>query len=198
MNASVLAAGAAPPKPSHAEDQNKKEERFHCSTSSCLSSSASYGTPPPGSSTERRGKEAHQTIGQEVLDLCHTIIILFSSSRQDSAEEKTRSQRGCAEDGGNTNEIIRVRFGDLFEWYEHKNNKVVGLLLRAKRHGLVEFDKEMLFQGQDDDVIIGLQQDNYNQILAARRKTNKYQGGEEKEDKQQLKSSFTWGDALSG
>ena len=34
--------------------------------------------------------------------------------------------------------------------------QVVGILLRARRHGLVKFEGEMLFQRRDDDVTITL------------------------------------------
>jgi hypothetical protein len=49
-------------------------------------------------------------------------------------------------------------FGVLFKFYETKSNKLVGDLLRARKHNLVEFDqsKEILFQGQDDNVVIRL------------------------------------------
>lgn len=36
----------------------------------------------------------------------------------------------------------------------HINNKLVGLLLRARKHKLVDFEGEMLFQRRDDDVPI--------------------------------------------
>ena len=37
-------------------------------------------------------------------------------------------------------------FGDLFRLYTRISDKVVGLLLRARKHGLVAFEPEMLFQ----------------------------------------------------
>ena len=36
------------------------------------------------------------------------------------------------------------------------SNKVVGILLRARKYGFVTFEGEMLFQGQDDNVVITL------------------------------------------
>ena len=36
------------------------------------------------------------------------------------------------------------------------SNKVVGLLLRARKHGLVDFPGEMLYQRRDDHVVIKL------------------------------------------
>ena len=47
-------------------------------------------------------------------------------------------------------------FGDLFRIYTRISDKVVGILLRAKKYGLVYFEPEMLFQGAHDDVPIFL------------------------------------------
>lgn len=47
-----------------------------------------------------------------------------------------------------------IEFGRLFEIYNKISNKVVGLLLRARKHGLIDFAGEMLFQRRDDNVII--------------------------------------------
>lgn len=38
--------------------------------------------------------------------------------------------------------------------YVHISDKVVGLLLRARKHKLVDFEGEILFQRRDDDVPI--------------------------------------------
>ena len=88
-----------------------------------------YGTPVEGSKTEMRAKTAHQRISNEIVQL----II---------------EQRG-----GNGKS---VKFGELFRIYTVISNKVVGVLLRARRHGLVHFEGETLFQGRDDDVEITL------------------------------------------
>uniref|UniRef100_A0A8C9VH11 Si:dkey-29b11.3 n=1 Tax=Scleropages formosus TaxID=113540 RepID=A0A8C9VH11_SCLFO len=58
--------------------------------------------------------------------------------------------RSC-EDGS-----VIVEFGRLFERYVTISNKVVGVLLRARRQGLVRFQGEMLWQGRDDQVVITL------------------------------------------
>ena len=42
-------------------------------------------------------------------------------------------------------------FGDLFKLYTRISDKVVGILLRAKKYGLVGFEPEILFQSRDDD-----------------------------------------------
>ena len=49
-----------------------------------------------------------------------------------------------------------VTFGRLFERYTRISNKVVGMLLRARKQNLVHFEGEMLFQRRDDGVIITL------------------------------------------
>nr|XP_033792999.1 actin-binding Rho-activating protein-like isoform X2 [Geotrypetes seraphini] len=94
-----------------------------------------YGRPTKGSNTEQRGKEAHMHLGKEVQELCLVI--------------KTIGEKG--EDGK-----PRVTFGRLFEAYVTISNKVVGVLLRARKHGLVQFEGEMLWQGRDDKVVITL------------------------------------------
>ncbi|NXK29096.1 ABRA protein, partial [Arenaria interpres] len=95
----------------------------------------SYGRPPEGSRTEQRGKDAHSHVGKEVEELCLVI----------------RRTGEVGEDGR-----VSVTFGQLFETYVTISNKVVGILLRARKHGLVRFEGEMLWQGKDDDVVITL------------------------------------------
>ncbi|MBN3298148.1 ABRA protein, partial [Amia calva] len=57
----------------------------------------------------------------------------------------------CGQDGQ-----IRMTFGRLFDRYVKISDKVVGILLRCRKHGMVAFEGEMLWKGQDDDVIITL------------------------------------------
>ena len=49
-----------------------------------------------------------------------------------------------------------VRFGPLFEYYNRISNKLVGVLMRARKHGYITFVGEMLYQRRDDDVQISL------------------------------------------
>ena len=49
-----------------------------------------------------------------------------------------------------------ITFGRLFEIYTVISNKVVGVLLRARKYGFVTFEGETLFQRQDDHVVITL------------------------------------------
>ena len=47
-----------------------------------------------------------------------------------------------------TEAVAVVLFGHLFSMYTRISDKVVGLLLRAKKYGLVYFEPEILFQGK--------------------------------------------------
>uniref|UniRef100_A0A8C2JJE1 Costars domain-containing protein n=1 Tax=Cyprinus carpio TaxID=7962 RepID=A0A8C2JJE1_CYPCA len=51
---------------------------------------------------------------------------------------------------------IYVTFGRLFDRYVKISDKVVGILLRCRKHKMVDFEGEMLWKGQDDDIIITL------------------------------------------
>lgn len=95
-----------------------------------------YGRPKAGSLTEYRGKKANIQVYQEMLELC-TVI----NDEGHSISKKTPELRG-------------ILFGELFNIYTHINDKLVGLLLRARKHELIEFEGEVLFQRRDDNVPI--------------------------------------------
>ena len=94
-----------------------------------------HGRPEAGSRTEFRGKSAGVHVTREIIELCE--IIEASGSPQ--------------HDG-----TIGITFGALFEIYTKISNKLVGMLLRARKQDLVSFEGEMLFQRRDDDVVIYL------------------------------------------
>ncbi|KAM9838996.1 actin binding Rho activating protein b [Aulostomus maculatus] len=94
-----------------------------------------YGRPKEGTKTAERAKRAEQHIHREIDDMCYVIRTMADRD----ADGKTR-----------------VTFGQLFERYVRISDKVVGILMRARKHGKVKFEGEMLWQGQDDDVIITL------------------------------------------
>ncbi|XP_070978802.1 actin-binding Rho-activating protein-like [Oncorhynchus clarkii lewisi] len=102
-----------------------------------------YGRPQEGSLTEQRGQDAHIHISREVEELCQVIRDIGES---------------CGDGGGEKRPVVTVEFGKLFEHYVNISNKVVGILLRARKQGLVSFEGEMLWQGQDDRVLITLLQ----------------------------------------
>ncbi|NXY42095.1 ABRA protein, partial [Ceuthmochares aereus] len=94
-----------------------------------------YGRPKEGTKTAERAKKAEAHIHREIRDMCFII------------ESMAKPQP----DGK-----IQVTFGELFERYVRISDKVVGILMRARKHGLVDFEGEMLWQGRDDNVIITL------------------------------------------
>lgn len=102
-----------------------------------------YGRPLHGSMTEQRGKDAHTHISKEVQELCEVI--------KNIGEMEDRN-----EEGGCSRTVVTVKFGKLFDRYVTISNKLVGILLRARKQRLVEFQGEMLWQGQDDHVVITL------------------------------------------
>ncbi|GLD67462.1 actin-binding Rho-activating protein-like protein [Lates japonicus] len=105
-----------------------------------------YGRPLQGSMTEQRGKDAHTHISREVQELCEVIRII--------GEPRDSVEGGSSSDG----KVITVEFGKLFEHYVTISNKLVGVLLRARKQRLVDFKGEMLWQGKDDHVLITLLQ----------------------------------------
>ncbi|KFQ81656.1 Actin-binding Rho-activating protein [Phaethon lepturus] len=94
-----------------------------------------YGRPKEGTKTAERAKRAEAHIHREIRDMCF-IIESMAKPRPDGK--------------------IQVTFGELFERYVRISDKVVGILMRARKHGLVDFEGEMLWQGRDDNVIITL------------------------------------------
>nr|XP_057909394.1 actin-binding Rho-activating protein-like [Doryrhamphus excisus] len=100
-----------------------------------------YGRPLQGSLTAQRGEDAHTHISREVQELCEVIRKIGEQTYEDGAG------RG-----------ISVKFGKLFEHYVTISNKLVGILLRARKQKMVDFEGEMLWQGKDDDVMITLLQ----------------------------------------
>ncbi|GAB6030478.1 hypothetical protein CHUAL_007342 [Chamberlinius hualienensis] len=98
-------------------------------------SDVGYGRPVEGSKTEYRGKKAGELITSEIKTLCEMIW-----------EFGEKNEAGTA----------RITFGELFEIYTRISNKLVGILMRARKYGLLNFKGEMLFQRRDDNVVIEL------------------------------------------
>lgn len=96
-----------------------------------------YGTPQEGTKSHARGLKAQDHVAQEITDLCGVILNV-----------------GDAQPDG----TVCVTFGRLFNVYTRISDKIVGMLNRARRHQLVQFEGEMLYQGQDNHVIITLVQ----------------------------------------
>lgn len=117
------------------QKQNPFSQHTRPSVAAPLKGQDDYGRPLQGSKTELRGRDAHIRVGREVRELCEAI-------------------RRIGEPG----KVVTVEFGKLFDHYVTISNKLVGILLRARKQGLVEFDGEMLWQGKDDHVVITLLQ----------------------------------------
>ncbi|XP_067230787.1 actin-binding Rho-activating protein [Chanodichthys erythropterus] len=96
---------------------------------------AGYGRPKEGSKTAQRADRAQKHIRREMDEMC---FIIRDMGQRDK-------------DGH-----IWVTFGRLFDRYVKISDKVVGILLRCRKHKMVDFEGEMLWKGQDDDVIITL------------------------------------------
>ncbi|NXP09544.1 ABRA protein, partial [Thinocorus orbignyianus] len=94
-----------------------------------------YGRPKEGTKTAERAKRAEAHIHREIRDMCFII--------ESMAKPRPNGK-------------IQVTFGELFDRYVRISDKVVGILMRARKHGLVDFEGEMLWQGRDDNVIITL------------------------------------------
>uniref|UniRef100_A0A915HYD2 Costars domain-containing protein n=1 Tax=Romanomermis culicivorax TaxID=13658 RepID=A0A915HYD2_ROMCU len=94
-----------------------------------------YGRPAKGSLTEKRGIEAGHHICKEIVYLCEII-----------------DEYGTRKDDGS----CVIEFGKLFNIYTFISDKLVGMLLRARRHKIVAFEGEMLFQRRDDAVPVVL------------------------------------------
>ena len=93
-----------------------------------------YGWPVLGSMTEMRGKEAKQILSAET-----ECLVRFIKSV-----------------GVRHGDHVMILFRELFTKYRQISNKLVGLLLRARRDGLVQFDGEILLQNRDENVPIYL------------------------------------------
>ncbi|GCB77696.1 hypothetical protein scyTo_0017641 [Scyliorhinus torazame] len=94
-----------------------------------------YGQPKEGTKTAERGQRAQKHVQKEMQEMCFII-------------------RSMGIEGGDGK--IRVTFGRLFDRYVTVSDKVVGILMRARKHALLDFQGEMLWKGEHDDVVITL------------------------------------------
>ncbi|KAI4465157.1 striated muscle activator of rho-dependent signaling-related [Holotrichia oblita] len=99
-----------------------------------------YGRPEKGSLSESRGFKATAQVCKEMLELCEMISLygepLFTPLENPNDPRKV------------------ISFGDLFTLYTIISDKLVGMLLRARKHKIVDFEGECLFQRRDDHVPI--------------------------------------------
>ena len=124
-----------------------------------------YGTPVPGSKTEARGKLAHQRVSKEIWELCCIIEEngitrkgkeINKNKQHADTSEKLQETKCIQNDDEEHFSITTIDFRTLFAIYTFISNKLVGVLLRARKYGLVDFEGETLFQRRDDNVIITL------------------------------------------
>ncbi|ENN73012.1 actin-binding Rho-activating protein [Dendroctonus ponderosae] len=101
-----------------------------------------YGKPPKGSLSEQRSFKATIQVCKEMLQLCE-IINQCGEPLYEPHEKKDDPRKV-------------ISFGNLFSIYTGISDKVVGMLIRARKHQLVEFEGECLFQRRDDHVPIFL------------------------------------------
>lgn len=94
-----------------------------------------YGRPKDGSKTAKRGDRAQKHILREMEEMVWII-----------------RDMGFKDKEGRTT----ITFGRLFDRYVKISDKVVGILLRCRKHKMLDFEGEMLWQGRDDNVIITL------------------------------------------
>ncbi|XP_031709101.1 actin-binding Rho-activating protein [Anarrhichthys ocellatus] len=94
-----------------------------------------YGRPKDGSRTAERGDRAQKHVHREMEEMVWLI-----------------RDMGFKDKEGRT----IISFGRLFDRYVKISDKVVGIVLRCRKHKMLDFDGEMLWKGQDDDVIITL------------------------------------------
>uniref|UniRef100_A0A915E460 Costars domain-containing protein n=1 Tax=Ditylenchus dipsaci TaxID=166011 RepID=A0A915E460_9BILA len=92
-----------------------------------------------------RANKAAKCIAKEMFQLCQVI-----------EENGHRNSPSSYE--------ITITFGDLFKIYQFISDKLVGILLRARKHNMLHFEGEMLFQRRDEQKVIHLLL-NHQQIL---------------------------------
>ncbi|XP_043209613.1 uncharacterized protein LOC122374741 [Amphibalanus amphitrite] len=94
-----------------------------------------YGKPLEGSKTAERGRQAQLQMISDMVELCDVIF---------DCGVRSPDGRGA------------ICFGDVFRLYSQINDKCVGLLMRGRKHNILDFEGEMLFQRRDDDKMIEL------------------------------------------
>ncbi|KAG7300138.1 hypothetical protein JYU34_015688 [Plutella xylostella] len=103
-----------------------------------------YGKPIPGSMTEFRGAQAQARVCNEMKELCQIIHDYGKTPPKGMFPPELDSATKV------------ISFGELFTIYTVISDKLVGILIRTRKHQLTYFEGEVLFQKQDDDVPIFL------------------------------------------
>lgn len=116
-----------------------------------------YGRPDENSLTAKRARDGEAKLRQEVCDLCNVIFEMGQTTEDGKAS---------------------IKFGKLFQIYNGINDKVVGLLLRARKKRLLSFEGEMLFQRRDDEKVISLTKSINSIFFYFGREPDVVQGGQ--------------------
>lgn len=117
-----------------------------------------YGRPKAGSRTAIRGAQAHAHVSSEIVTLAEVLRRVGNEAYDGCIEVSSLNCLCVTELVCHVQRYLPLQttFGDLFSAYERISNKLVGILLRARRQDIVDFEGEMLFQGRDNHVIIRL------------------------------------------
>jgi len=103
--------------------------------------------------SRRRAAAAQDWVEGEIAKLVETLLRIGTVSRAGGEERYS------------------VCFGELFLEYEARSDSLVGILQRARKRGLVDFEGGgVLFQRQDDDKVITLRQKGVEYLEAWREK----------------------------
>jgi len=94
-----------------------------------------YGRPDSGSLSAMRAAMGEAKMRSDICDVCDVVF----------------QQGEKLEDG-----LAAIQFGPLFSIYDRINDKLVGLLIRARKRNLLTFEGEMLYQRKDDEKWIEL------------------------------------------
>jgi len=96
----------------------------------CSKDDPNYGRPDRNSASAIRAAAGEAKMRGEICDACE---VIFHNGEK-------------LEDG-----LAAIQFGELFSIYNRINDKIVGLLIRARKKDLLCFEGEMLYQGKDDE-----------------------------------------------
>jgi len=133
-----------------AEDHARKQavnpfsDKFDKALCRLRKNDPTYGRPEENSLSQMRARAGEARMRAEICDVCEAVF-----------HHGQRSEDGTA----------AIQFGSLFHMYNRINDKVVGLLIRARKKELLDFQGEMLYQRRDDEEWIVLTK-NINTIRA--------------------------------
>jgi len=95
----------------------------------------SYGRPERHTLSAMRAAAGEAKMRGDICEVCEVIF-----------------RHGQRTDDG----LAAIQFGQLFSIYNRINDKLVGLLIRARKRDLLDFEGEMLYQGKDDETWVVL------------------------------------------